>query len=244
MAAGRTENEIQSMSDDRLYREYLDGDLSAGDRLMLRYGDVLTAYLDGFLHNAHDAEDLMLDCFAVILVNKPAIREGHFRAYLFRVARNKANRVWRRRYRQQEFSLDENLPAPGGGPEDTLWQNERSAVLQRCMNRIAPQYREAIWLFYSMGLSYEQAAGVMGCTRKKVDNLLRNGKNRLRQELEKEGITHGDPRRGSGKRRRQHFYREGSARLCGDRHPGLLPRGTGDDPLFPGQKAYGGEPER
>ena len=69
MAAGRTENEIQSMSDDRLYREYLDGDQSAGDRLMLRYGDVLTAYLDGFLHNAHDAEDLMLDCFAVILVN-------------------------------------------------------------------------------------------------------------------------------------------------------------------------------
>ena len=192
MVTDRTENEIQALSDDRLYREYLDGDLSAGDRLMLRYGDVLTAYLDGFLHNAHDAEDLMLDCFAVILVNKPAIREGHFRAYLFRVARNKANRLWRRRYRQQEFSLDENLPAPGGGPEDTLWQNERSAVLQRCMNRIAPQYREAIWLFYSMNLSYEQAAGVMGCTRKKVDNLLRNGKNRLRQELEKEGITHAD----------------------------------------------------
>ena len=192
MVTDRTENEIQVLSDDRLYREYLDGDSSAGDRLMLRYGDVLTAYLDGFLHNAHDAEDLMLDCFAVILVNKPSIREGHFRAYLFRVARNKANRLWRRRYRQQEFSLDENLPAPGGGPEDTLWQNERSAVLQKCMNRIAPQYREAIWLFYSMGLSYEQAAGVMGCTRKKVDHLLRNGKNRLRQELEKEGITHAD----------------------------------------------------
>ena len=62
------------MTDDELYREYLDGDSSAGDRLMLRYGDVLTAYLDGFLHNAHDAEDLMLDCFAVILVNKPSAR--------------------------------------------------------------------------------------------------------------------------------------------------------------------------
>ena len=49
------------MTDDQLYRQYLSGDAAAGDQLMLRYADELTAYLDGFLHNAHDAEDLMLD---------------------------------------------------------------------------------------------------------------------------------------------------------------------------------------
>ena len=37
------------MSDDQLYRQYLAGDAAAGDELMLRYADVLTAYLDGFL---------------------------------------------------------------------------------------------------------------------------------------------------------------------------------------------------
>ena len=87
------------MSDDQLYQNYLSGDASAGDALMLRYADALTAYLDGFLHNAHDAEDLMLDCFTVILVNRPAIGEGHFRAYLFKMARNKANRLWKLRFR-------------------------------------------------------------------------------------------------------------------------------------------------
>ena len=180
------------MSDDQLYRQYLDGDLSAGDQLMLRYANVLTAYLDGFLHNAHDAEDLMLDCFTVILVKRPAIREGHFRAYLFKVARNQANRLWRLRVRKREFSLDEHLPMQGGSPEDAIWQSERRVILQRCLNRIPPQYREALWLFYYMDLSYEQAAGVMGCTKKKIDNLLHNGRNRLRLELEKEGITHAD----------------------------------------------------
>ena len=180
------------MSDDQLYRQYLAGDAAAGDELMLRYADVLTAYLDGFLHNANDAEDRMLDCFTVILVNKPAIGEGLFRAYLFKMARNKANRLWKLRFRQPEFSLDENLPMQGGSPEDTLWQSERSAILQRCLNRIAPQYREALWLFYYMNLSYEQAASVMVCTRKKIDNLLSNGRNQLRLELEKEGISHAD----------------------------------------------------
>ena len=180
------------MSDDQLYRQYLAGDQAAGDQLMIRYADALTAYLDGFLHNAQDAEDLMLDCFTVILVNRPSIQEGCFRTYLFKVARNKANHMWKIRFRQREFTLDENLPAQEASPEDTLWESELSAILQKCLNRIAPQYREALWLFYFMNLSYEQSAKVMGCTKKKIDNLLRNGKSHLRLELEKEGITHAD----------------------------------------------------
>ncbi len=177
------------MSDDQLYRRYLAGDRSAGDQLMVRYADALTAYLDGFLHNAQDAEDLMLDCFAVILIHKPSIQEGHFRAYLFKTARNKASRLWKLRRRQPEFSTDEELPAQGASPEDAVWESERSVVLQKCLNRIAPQYREALWLFYFMNMSYEQAAKVMRCSRKRIADLLRNGKLRLRLELEKEGIT-------------------------------------------------------
>ena len=134
----------------------------------------------------------MLDCFTVMLVTKPAIKEGHFRAYLFKMARNKANHLWKIRLRQPEFSLDEDLPAPETPPEDAVWQSERYAILQKCLNRIPPQYREALWLFYFMNMNYEQEAKVMGCSKKKIDNLLRNGKNRLRLELEKEGITHAD----------------------------------------------------
>ena len=40
-----------------------------------------------------------------------------------------------------------------------------------------------------MELSYAQAAEVLGCGVKKIDNLLTNGKKRMREELEKEGIT-------------------------------------------------------
>ncbi|MBR0139376.1 MAG: RNA polymerase sigma factor [Firmicutes bacterium] len=184
------------MSDDLLYQKYLAGDQSAGDELMFRYGDMLTAYLDGFLHNAHDAEDLMLDCFTVILVNKPKIAEGCFKAYLFKVARNKANSLWKTRFRRREFSLEdepaEALSALDPSPEDGMIKNERSAVLQRCLKRIAPQYREALWLVYMTGLSYKDAAAVLGCGAKKVENLLNNGKARLRLELEREGITHAD----------------------------------------------------
>lgn len=184
------------MSDDQLYRQYLSGENAAGDQLMLRYARTLTAYIAAFLHNDQDAEDLMLECFAVILVDKPKIADGHFRAYLFKVARNKANRLWKLRLRRQEFIPDEDLirtiPAREASPEETAWNNERSVILHRCLKRIAPQYREALYLFYDMDLSYAQIAQVLGCSVKKVEDLLKNGKKRMRIELEKEGITHED----------------------------------------------------
>lgn len=188
--------EAATVTDDRLYREYLAGDTCAGDTLMLRYADPLTAYLDAFLHNAQDAEDLMLDCFTVILVDKPKIREGHFRAYLFKTARNMANRLWRVRFSRQEFSLDETLgetlPAKEDTPEEAIRKKDRNAILMRCLDRIAPQYREALWLVYGLDLSYADAAAVLGGNVKRVENLLSNGKKSLRKELEKEGITYAD----------------------------------------------------
>jgi RNA polymerase sigma-70 factor (ECF subfamily) len=184
------------MTDDQLYHEYLAGNQTAGDELMLRYGDALTEYLDAFIHNTHDAEDLMLDCFTVILVDKPRIADGHFRAYLFKTARNKANRLWKIRLNRQEFSIDETLedtvPDQSASPEEEVIKSEQSTVLNRCLNRIAPQYREALWLVYITQLSYAGAASVLGCTVKRVENLLNNGKVRLREELKKEGITHAD----------------------------------------------------
>ena len=184
------------MTDDELYRQYLAGDQAAGDALMLRHADALTAYLNAFLHNAQDAEDLMLDCFTVILIDRPKIADGHFRAYLFKTARNKVSRLWRLRFRRQEFSLDEAnaeaIPAREPEPEDTVLKAERSAILYRCLNRIPPQYREALFLVYAEGMSYAQAAEIKGCGTGQIHSLLDEGKKRMRRELEKEGITHAD----------------------------------------------------
>ena len=47
-------------------------------------------------------------------------------------------------------------------------------------------------MFYYLNMSYAQAASVMNCTTKRIEDLLKNGKKRLRLELEKEGITNAD----------------------------------------------------
>ena len=174
-------------SDGELYESYLAGDESACDALMLRYGDEVTAYLNGFLQDHGESEDLMIEVFARIMVRKPKIREGNFRAYLFGAARHEAARKHRIKARLKEFSLEDAPPPAVDSSETEYLRSERTEALRRCLDRLDPRYREPLWLVYAMGMSYEQTAGILGCPVKKIDNLLTAGKKLLRRELEKEG---------------------------------------------------------
>ena len=178
-------------SDDELYSAFLAGDMTAADALMLKYTGRLIMYADAIIHDIRDAEDLVIDAFAVLLTKRPAIREGGFQAYLYRMVRNRALRFSLVRRRIKIFSLEaestEELLA--ARPEDTFLRDERRQAVQRCLNRINPEYREVIWLTYFEGLSYAETAAVMGVNVKRVDNLLTRGKKSMKAELEKEGIT-------------------------------------------------------
>ena len=180
-----------TQSDDTLHRRYLNGDTTAYDQLMIRYGDSLTQYLYGYLHDWQDAEDLMIEAFARIMVKRPRIAKGGFRAYLFRTGRNLASRFHARRTRFPQFSLEEygTELADKDLPEDTLQDEERKRVLYLCLERVEPSLREVLWLIYLEDMSYSEAAAVMGVNTKKIDHLLTRGKKQMRMELEKEGVT-------------------------------------------------------
>ena len=180
-------------SDSELCNRYLSGDKTAYDELMIRYGDSLTNYLNGYLHNPEDAEDLMIDTFARIMVKRPQIGEGNFKAYLYKVGRNLVTRFHLRRSRADVISLDdiEEIYYETDYGEDVS-SKERAAVIRRCLAGIEPEYREALWLVYMENMSYEKAAEIMKVNYKRMDYMLQRGKQRLRAELEKEGITNPD----------------------------------------------------
>ena len=51
------------MTDEQYYRLYLDGDETGLSELMKKYGSALTLYINGYLHDLHEAEDLMIEVF-------------------------------------------------------------------------------------------------------------------------------------------------------------------------------------
>ena len=54
--------ELNGMAtDEELYGQYLSGDETGLELLIKKYGDPLTLYIDGYLHDVHEAEDLMME---------------------------------------------------------------------------------------------------------------------------------------------------------------------------------------
>ncbi|WP_295868150.1 RNA polymerase sigma factor [uncultured Oscillibacter sp.] len=178
--------------DETLYRRYLGGDDEGLNALMERHGDRLTLYLDGCLHDTHEAEDVMIEAFARLIASRPDIRDGGFRAYLYKTARRLALRLLARRRARQTFSLDELTEEPEGRElvEQTVQAAESGRILRACMAELRPDYREALFLVYFEGLSHAEAAAVMGKWEKQVADLVYRGRNALRKRLEQEGISH------------------------------------------------------
>ena len=182
------------MPDDQLYQQFIAGDASAFDELILRYAGRLVLYLNGLTHSMQDAEDLAIETFSAILVKRPKIRQGCFQAYVYKAARNRAARLHALKIRTKTFSIDDAQTEQilTARPEDTFLRDERRQAVRRCLNRIQPEPRDALWLVYCEEMRYAEAAAVLGVNEKKIHNWLTRGKQLLKAELEKERITGAD----------------------------------------------------
>ena len=179
------------ISDETAYRRYLDGEQKAADLLVERYGDALTLYINGYIKDIHEAEDLMIEVFAYLIAKKPHIQDGGFRAYLYQSARHMALRLLHKKRAGNCFSLDALTEEPEARElvEEAVQSAERARLLRTCMTELHEDYREALFLVYFEGLSHAETAAVMGKREKQVADLIYRGKIALRKRLEQEGIT-------------------------------------------------------
>ena len=179
------------VNDITLYQRFLSGDDSGLQRLMERYGNSLMLYIDGYLHDIHEAEDLMIEAFAYFVAKQPRLRDDGFRAYLYKSARHLALRCLQKKRRKQLFSFDDLEQEPESDVllETLVQTDERNRILWRCMDELAPAYREALYLVYFEGMRHAEAAAVMRKTEKQIADLVYRGRASLRKTLEREGIT-------------------------------------------------------
>lgn len=178
------------ITDEGLFAQYLSGDDRGLSELIEKYGNSLIFYINRYVHNLHDAEDLMIEAFAYLTIKKPRIRDGCFKAYLYKTARNLAIRMAMKNRLRHCFSLEDIKTEPVSSTliEEILQIEERDQTLHRCMHKLKPDYREALYLVYFKGMRHAQAAKVMGRSEKQVSDLIYRGRKSLRKYLEEEGI--------------------------------------------------------
>ena len=174
------------------YRRFLQGDQTGLEELIRTYSDALVRFAYGIVGSSAAAEDVAADSIATLLLKKKHFPDdAHMRAYLYRIARNKALDHLRRHRGQVPLEDVENVLG-SGNPERDLLIEYRDKTLYLCLQKIAPQYRQILQLVYLDGFSVEQACVILKATPKQVYNLLARAKAALKLILEKEGITHED----------------------------------------------------
>ena len=183
-----------TIPDETAYRRYLNGEEKAADLLVERYGDALTLYINGYVKDIHEAEDLMIEAFSRIFAKeRPVDGEGSFKAYLYKTARHLALRHKQKR-RLVCLRLDElDFEPPDDVLADTaLLHNERDRQLYAALEKLKAEYREAMYLVYFENMSYRGTAAAMGKSEQQVTKLIYRGKQRLKAILEQEGFAYAD----------------------------------------------------
>lgn len=156
------------VSDEALLDRLRGGDAAAGDALVKRYCQPLIRYLQR-VGGDQVAEELHQQTWLSVLdhIEKfdPTSSGGGFKAWLFRIATNKANDLWRSRGREKaakeglRLVVDEEAPAAGQRMESS----EQAEKLKRAITQLPEAQRQVLMLRYYSNLKFVEIADILGC---------------------------------------------------------------------------------
>jgi len=151
-----------------------------------RYAERIFGFLVRLSRSRALSEELLQHTFLRLAEHGPSLRlNSDLRGWLFSVARNAFHSHARARAVAARFeaSLPPEPAVPSGGPEARLALSE----LERALARLSNEDRELLLLVGVEGLSYPEAAVVLGVGQATVRKRVSRARARLAEVLDEEG---------------------------------------------------------
>jgi RNA polymerase sigma factor (sigma-70 family) len=177
-------------SDESLALRLRSGDALAGELLARRYQEALVRYLHRLSGSEHLAEELHQQTWLSVLDHidrfDPRSTPGGFKAWLFRIATNKANDHWRSRGREKtateglKLLSEDPLPAAGERLEST----EQQQKLKKAIAQLPEAQRQVLLLRYYSNLKFVEIAATLGCPLNTALGRMHKATLKLRQIME------------------------------------------------------------
>jgi RNA polymerase sigma-70 factor (ECF subfamily) len=174
--------------DAALISAVIDGDVDAFGVLLGRYRDAYTRFAVRTLGSRADADDVLQGAFLRAFRNLRSCREpDRFAGWLYQIVVNECRTfATRNGRRERRFVRDEDelerLLSPSAG--DAALRDE----IQRALDQLVPEQREAFVLKHVECLSYEEMAEVTGVGISALKMRVKRACERLRELLE--GVYH------------------------------------------------------
>ena len=176
-------------ADEALVERLRGGDADAGGQLVRRYDGLLLGYLRRLAGSEHLAEELHQATWLSVLENldkfDPRSAAGGFKAWLFRIATNKANDWWRRSGREQAAKGGLKLVVDAyAEAQDRPEADEQVARLREAIGKLPDAQREVLLLRYYSGLKFVDIAATLGCPLNTALGRMHKAMNKLKQMME------------------------------------------------------------
>ncbi|MBQ4436402.1 MAG: sigma-70 family RNA polymerase sigma factor [Lachnospiraceae bacterium] len=157
------------------YRRFLDGEEEGLAEIVREYQNGLIAFLQSFVWDYCEAEELAQTVFFKLWSRKPVFREEcRFKTWLFTMARNAAVDWLRKKSRiaddpaeDYESNFTDELD-----PEQFFIQKEQQSAFVKALPKLPSDYRRVIELVYLENLSHREAGLIMGKNARQIRNLL------------------------------------------------------------------------
>jgi RNA polymerase sigma-70 factor (ECF subfamily) len=154
-------------------------------QLFVKHQLGLRAFILSLEPNFTDAEDLLQEVFLVITRKANEFEEGtNFFAWACTIARYKLLELLRRRARSQALS-EEVIEALCVVEQEHAFDDSRVAILQQCLEQLAPKARQMMYLRYYGEHSPAQIAQLVSWTPNAVRVALSRARTVLQQCLER-----------------------------------------------------------
>ncbi|MDR3251946.1 MAG: RNA polymerase sigma factor [Tannerella sp.] len=164
----------QRMSDDYYIGIIREGDADGFAPLVEKYGKQVFALLVGMTGNREDAEDLSQDVFLKAFGSIPSFRgDCSFSTWLYRIAYNagiSATRKAKSNFVSADLiaGLQENEEEEALAAADETVTDRRLELLEVALERLPPDERAMIRLFYKEDRSMSEIAAITGLTETNV----------------------------------------------------------------------------
>ncbi|MFI3236558.1 MAG: sigma-70 family RNA polymerase sigma factor [Lachnospiraceae bacterium] len=183
---------IELDADRILYDKFLTGDHQALEELIGIHKESLTLFLYGYLKDMSEAENMMIDVFAQLVVSAGKFKgNSTLKTYLFAIARHEALRYLKKH--KTHLNLDdvqEDLLPTNHCAEIDLLKKEQNRELYYAIGNLTTDYREILFLLYFENMSYKEASKIMKKSEKQITNLAYRAKKSLKQILEERGFVY------------------------------------------------------
>lgn len=148
--------------------------------LVALYQNNLFAAAFNVCKNAQDAEDIVQETFIqYYTINKEFDNEQHIRAWLLRVAINKAKNVNHTFWRRNKLSLEDYM-------ETLTFETPQSENLFETVMQLPEKYRIVIHLYYYEDYSVREIADILRLSESNVKMRLSRGRGLLKEVLKEE----------------------------------------------------------